>query len=149
MTMFHRLLHRCYSANRFPFDFYLFQNRLLSPLGTFLRNAVFICSWNLKTRGRKFSSGLFNCVYSCLGFLFPVVLSTLPASLPFLLFLRHHCPPSSQKETLSVWQRQHPVCHWSPKNFLGRSGAHLMERENGQGGPRWGGGGVAVWFSIV
>lgn len=51
---------------------------------------------NLKTVERKFPSGYFNSVYSCLRFLFPVVLSTLPV-LPFLLFLQHYCPLLAKK----------------------------------------------------
>lgn len=51
---------------------------------------------NLKTDKRKFSSGYFNSVYSCLDFLFPVVLNTLPV-LPFLLFLKHYCPLPAKK----------------------------------------------------
>lgn len=71
---------------------------------------------SLKTAQRKFPSGYFNSVYSCLRFLFPVLLSTLPA-LPFLLFLHHYCPLLAKKRHCALW-RQHPVCQQAPKNFL-------------------------------
>lgn len=71
---------------------------------------------NLKTVERKFPSGYFNNVYSCLRFLFPVLLSMLPA-LPFLLFLHHYCPLLAKKRHCALWS-QHPVCQQLPKNLL-------------------------------
>lgn len=65
---------------------------------------------------RKFPRGYFNNVYSCLRFLFPVLLGMLPAR-PFLLFLYHYCPLLSKKRHCLLW-RQHPVCQQPPQTHL-------------------------------
>lgn len=74
------------------------------------------CRRTLRQWNGNFPSSYFNSVYSCSRFLFPVLLSTLPA-LPFLLFLHHYCPLLAKKRHCVLW-RQHPVCQQSPKIFL-------------------------------
>lgn len=76
---------------------------------------------NLKSVERKFPSSYFNSVYSCFRFLFPVLLSMLPA-LPFLLFLTIvpsslHCGDNIQSVN-------------SPKNFL--AGVKHPQDSNGK-----------------
>lgn len=78
---------------------------------------------NLKTVERKFPSGYFNSVYSCLRFLFPVLLSMLPA-LPFLLFLHHYCPLLAKKETLSIVETTSSLSAVT-QEFPHRSETHL------------------------
>lgn len=75
---------------------------------SFKDNRGITCRRTLRQWNGNFSSGYFNSVYSCLHFLFPVLLNTLPA-LPFLLFLHHYCPLFAKKRHWALG-RQYPVC---------------------------------------
>lgn len=128
--------HSCHSVNRFFFPKQascLFRWWGVAHFFTHIFHRLFTWDRTLRLQGGNFPPAFSTeFIPACASYF-------LSYSAHFLLLCHSCCsfativPPSSQKETLSVWQRQHPVCQWSPKNFLNRSGTHLLERENKQG----------------